>query len=106
VTIADWLQERSALVPAALRDEVVEALGTAAGRPAAEAADALLDAAERRLADFLPRGAAARNGAVPLLTIDALITFALEAAADRPEELEERARQAMLRLSQLAGACP
>ncbi|HSJ62623.1 MAG TPA: hypothetical protein VK922_01835 [Gemmatimonadaceae bacterium] len=106
MTIGDWVQERSALVPATLRAGISEALGSTASRPAAEAADALLDAAERRLAEFLPRGATARDGAVPLLTIDALITFALEAASECPEALAARAREAMLRLSHLAGACP
>jgi hypothetical protein len=105
VTVAEWVAERAGEVPAPLLAGVHEALGSAAGRPAHDAADALLDAAERRLVEFVPGGADVRGGALPLLTIDALITFALEAAADRPDEMDSRARRAMLRLAALGSAC-
>ena len=106
MTVRDWVAARADDVPAALLAGVHEALGPAADRPAADAADVLLESAERRLSALLPSGASERDGALPLLTIDVLITFALEAAADRPEELETRARRAVLSLSTLSGACP
>ena len=106
MTVGDWVAARAAEVPEALLAGVHEALGSAAGRPASDAGDVLLAAAERRLSALLPGGAAERDGALPLLTIDVLITFALEAAAEHPDELETRARRAVLSLSALAGACP
>jgi hypothetical protein len=102
VTVGDWLDARSADVPAPLVAGVREALGPAAERPAHEAADALLEAAAARLAELLPEQVSSRGGAVPLLVVDALTTFALEAAAGQPDELDARTRRAMLQLAALA----
>jgi hypothetical protein len=102
VTVADWVARESSGVPVPLLDAVLAALGSSGGEPAAEAFDVLLELAERRLADLLAHDVLTREGAVPLLTIDAIVTWMLEAAADRPDEIDERSRRAMLRLSALA----
>lgn len=104
MTVAAWLAERAACAPPALTEAVRAALGREGERPVADATDVLLDAAERLLAGFVARDPASRDGALALLTIDALVTFALETAAGRPGELDERARRAMLQLCALAGA--
>ena len=102
MTIADWLTDREADAPPELLDAAREALGRDAARPAAEAAPVLLDAAERELATWLNDDAGGRAGAVPLLTIDALVTLALEAAADAPAGIDAVAADTMVRLSALA----
>lgn len=105
MTVGEWLTERSADMPAPLLARMREALGPAAAQPARDAADVLLAAAEQRLAVLLPEGAARRDGAMPLLTVDALITLGLEAAASSPADLDGRARRAMLHLAALEERC-
>ena len=43
-----------------------------------------------------------RNSALTLLSIDALVTYAFEAAASDPSRIEQRALDAMARISALA----
>jgi hypothetical protein len=104
VTIADWLSDRGTGAPAQLVDGVRDALGPEGSRPAAEAAEVLIDVTERELAKWLAEDPPSRTGAVPLLTIDALVTLALEAAAERPGDIDAIAERALVRLSALAGS--
>jgi hypothetical protein len=104
VTVGEWVLDRAPDAPDSLTGAVVATLGGDAELPATRAADALMAAAERALAAFVSGGVQAREGALALLTIDALVTFALEAAAERPDEIEDRARRAMIRLAALGGA--
>lgn len=62
-----------------------------------------LDAAAELFGELLHEGLGSRDGALDLLTVDALVTYAFESAADRPEEVAERARLAMVRFAQAAG---
>ena len=57
-----------------------------------------LAAAEDLLRELLSRPSAGRESALDLLTVDALVTYAFEAASDDPDSLAERADQAMTRL--------
>ena len=66
--------------------------------------EALTSAAERTLRSLLRVKATDRAGALDLLAADALVTYAFEAAADAPEELERRATEAMRRLSTIPTA--
>ena len=58
----------------------------------------LLDAAERMLDNVLRTDCEARASALDLLTVDALMTRALEIAARDPSLLEEFPEQAMRRI--------
>jgi hypothetical protein len=104
VTIADWVAERGTGAPAQLRAGVRVALGSDGSRPVTEAAEVLLGVAERDLALWLTNDSASRAGAVPLLTIDVLVTLALEAAAEHRVDVDAVADAAILRLSALAGS--
>ena len=64
----------------------------------------LLDAAERMLDNVLRTDCEARASALDLLTVDALMTRALEIAAHDPSLLEEFPEQAMLRIASRAKA--
>ena len=60
----------------------------------------LLEAAERLLRKVLDSNCEARSSALDLLTVDALVTKALEEAASDPAMLETFPELAMQRLSQ------
>jgi hypothetical protein len=102
MTLDAWLQSRVPPPPPALVERIRQAL--AAAQPPADAptADVLLDAGERLLATLLGADHLTRNGALDLLTADALVTYAFEAAAAEPERIGNRARGAMTRLAALA----
>lgn len=71
-----------------------------AGRPAGAAA--LLDAAEQAMTTLLDGGCLTRESGLDLLAVDALVTYAFEAAADDPGQLDACARTALVRLAGLA----
>ena len=106
MTVGDWVADRGSGAPARLLDGVRQALGPQGSRPASAASEVLLGVAERELAAWLAEESGGRAGAVPLLTIDALVTLALEAAADRPDEIDAIAEDAIRRLSALAALMP
>jgi len=72
------------------------------GDEASAAADVCIDAAERLLGELLTRPSAGRESALDLLTVDALVTYAFEAASDDPDSLGDRASRAMTRLAATA----
>jgi hypothetical protein len=61
-----------------------------------------IDAAEVLLAELLARPSAGRESALDLLAVDALVTYAFEAAASEPGKLESHATDAMSRFSAIA----
>ena len=61
-------------------------------------ANDLLDAAERMLENVLRTDCESRASALDLLTVDALMTRALEIAARNPSLLEDFPEQAMRRI--------
>ena len=54
---------------------------------------------EKLLRELLQSGNTTRVAALELLAVDALVTYAFQAAASQPSTLEERAAQAMKRIS-------
>ncbi|MFN2563826.1 MAG: hypothetical protein ABR499_02280 [Gemmatimonadaceae bacterium] len=101
MTIAEWLATRTPAPPPALMSRVREALGAGADEDRALATDRCLDAAERIVAGLLRDGRVGRESAPDLLTADALVTYAFEAASDDVARLTDRARDAMTRLARL-----
>jgi hypothetical protein len=67
-------------------------------------ANDLLDAAERMLDNVLRTDCEARSSALDLLTVDALMTRALEIAARNPSLLDEFPEEAMQRIASRARA--
>jgi hypothetical protein len=92
--------------PPSLTRRLREVIGEemADSRDLQEASDVHLEAAERLLARLLDKGCAARDTAVDLLTVDALVTYAFESAADQPGSVADLARSAMVRLASLGGS--
>jgi hypothetical protein len=98
---------REPRAPAALFEHVNAALGELPNDvTCADARDQVaaecLRAAERVLARVLAAGSTTRDTALDLLTADALVTYAFEAASEAPERVPALAREAMARLSRLA----
>jgi len=99
VTVSAWLRERTPAPPERLSASIEAALGARLSAPRAEVTDACIDAAEALLRDLLARPSMGRDSALDLLTVDALVTYAFEAAADDPATLDARARDAARRLA-------
>lgn len=110
VPFADRMQQQGMAPPAALEESLVRALvtGTAGGMAAAAprdaapqpaAADEVLQAAEQLLDRILAGQCESRESALDLLTVDALITRAIQIAARDPESLATFPQRAMQRLS-------
>ena len=106
MTVARWLDERNGVVPPRLAARVVEALGNDAAARGSDgvAASVCVDAADALLRDLLARPSTGRDVALDLLTVDALATYAFEAAASNPTTLREHARIAAARFASAANA--
>ena len=75
---------------------------TALGDNPSPTASEVLDAAERLLDNVLRSDCETRATALDLLTVDALMTRALEIAGRDPSVLEQFPEEAMRRISELA----
>ena len=82
-------------VPEELDAAMRRALGDKSSPTAAE----VLEAAERLLDQVLRTDCENRSSALDLLTVDALMTHALEIAARKPESIDAFAREAMRRVA-------
>ena len=102
MTVLAWLQSRTPPAQPALLQRVVGALGNRATQDSANASALCLDAAEQLLAQLLAQPELGRESALDLLAADALVTYALEAAAADSERLEDSTVAAMTRLAGLA----
>ena len=77
------------------------ALGDAVHHDAAETERVCLDAAERVLSGLFVDGNGDRHEPADLLGAEALVTYALEFAAESPATFMKRATQALQRFGQL-----
>ena len=102
MTLGDWLSERAGAVPPRLTARIDGALGTRRDAPRADAARQCVDAAEALLRDLLSRESTGRDSALDLLTVDALVTYAFEAASDDPSTVSVSAAAAAYRLAAVA----
>jgi hypothetical protein len=98
--LSAWIRGRSPAPPPQLLSRI-EAMAAGASR-ANGPADALLDASTTAMAGVLRDGCLTRGSGLDLLAVDALVTYAFEAAADDPESLEARAEAALARIAALA----
>lgn len=95
MTVGEWVASRAAGVPPHLLARITDALGPALQLPAAQAPEACVAAAGDVVSGLLADDRTGRDSALALLAADALVTFAFEAAADTPGQIEARARAAM-----------
>ena len=98
--LSAWICGRSPAPPPQLLSRI-EATAARAPR-AADPSAALLDAAEMAMAEVLRDGCLTRECGLDLLVVDALVTYAFEAAADEPEQLDARTAKALSRIAALA----
>ncbi len=101
-----WVAAHAEQPPAALRARLDGILN--AERPGAgdAVAPALLAAGEELLATILRSGSTQRDAALDLLTADALVTYAFEAAAEDSSSLDARAAAAMRAIAAVVDARP
>ena len=105
MTVAEWLATRTPPAPDALTERLNSAVRDGRAADAAAAPQILLAAAEERLARFLTADDRACRDALELLAIDALVTYAFEAAADGPlDELDRRADAVVARIAAMASS--
>ena len=72
--------------------------------PVQQVPEACLDAGERLLDELLACGSTSRSTALDLLAVDALVTYAFQAAADEPALLDARAARALARIAAMPGS--
>jgi hypothetical protein len=104
MTVGDWLDARTPPAPPALGARLSGALGAARDADASRASDACLEAAERLVGEVLRGNCTSRESALDLLTADALVTYAFEAAGESGTDLALRAADAMRRIAALGAA--
>jgi len=100
-TVGGWLASRMPAPPDLLRSRIMIALGAAAERDVADTEGVCLEAAERVLSGLFLDGSGERHEAADLLAADALVTYALEFAAESPAAFGERATRAIERFAHL-----
>jgi hypothetical protein len=97
-----WVAAHAEQPPAALRERLDTILN--APHAGGDVAPALLDAGKALLAGILQSGSTQRDAALDLLSADALVTYAFEAAADDPATLDARAADAMRAIAAVVDA--
>jgi hypothetical protein len=102
VTVGNWLSTRTPAPPSPLAERLHAALGARLNERSTDAHEAVLETAESLLADLIALGCAQRDRALDLLAVDALVTYAFEAAAESPDTLAQRATSAMAAIAKLA----
>lgn len=100
-TVGQWLQQLTPEPPRALQDELNRLLTQHAHRPAGDIPEVCLQAGEQLLAELVASGSTERETALTLLSVDALVTYAFEAASHDASRLEERTAGAMQRIARL-----
>lgn len=101
--LAQWLALRQPVPPPALRARIDAALGSDLHVDSGDHSETLLAAGERLVRELLAVDATSRDSALDLLAADALVTYAFEAASERPVDLSRRAAAAMARIARLGG---
>lgn len=101
MNVRDWLAHREPSPPHVLRERI-EALALAVPEIAGDPAGSLLAAAEDALAQLARRRSDDRAAAIDLLAVDALVTYAMEYAAQTPDDIPPLSERAMSRLSGVA----
>ena len=105
MTVRDWLSSRTPPAPAPLLDRLYQLLGPRADASAREAHRVFLATAHEALDEILSARRFRREGALDLLAVDALMTFAYENAAEQgmsAAELTDLARHGVATVAPLA----
>jgi hypothetical protein len=90
-SLNEWLAAREQDVPDELKTHIRAAMHDALQLPlGAGGVDALVQGARDRLSILLDSDPTSRSAAIDLLTVDALLTYALEAIASQRVNIDER----------------
>ena len=101
MTVGEWVRTRVPAPPTDLAARILAVMGSDANRPAAHASDVLLASGERLVSELLRNRNTMRDSALDLLTADALVTYAFEAAGETPGDVEARATAAMMTIASI-----
>lgn len=101
VTVGEWIARLDPRPPAALHARLTDLLADSANRPVQEMADVCMDCGVALLDRLLASSATGRDHALDLLAVDSLVSYAFQAAADKPSQIERRAAAAMARIAAL-----
>lgn len=88
--------------PAPLVERLHDVLSGRLDESATQAHVMMLESAESLLAELIALGCAQRDRALDLLVVDAMVTYAFEAAAESPDTLADDATTAMASIARLA----
>ncbi len=100
-TIGEWLAALQPTPPKALADRLAHLLAPFLTEPISRVPDVCLASGEQLLDQLLSSGSTSRGTALDLLAVDALVTYAFQAAADSPDRFESCAAQAMATIAAL-----
>ena len=103
MTVGDWLAQRTPVAPEALRQRVVFQLGDARGAPASNASAACAEAGVRVVESLISTECSQRQNAIDLLAADALVTYAIENAAEHSRDFAAEMDQLVARVAAVAG---
>lgn len=105
-SVGAWFAAVEPTPPAALALRLAQLLAPYAELPVAQLPESCLQAGEKLLDGLLASGSTSRATALDLLAVDALVTYAFQAAADEPSRIEARAARAMAGIALLPNARP
>lgn len=100
-TVGAWFVALTPAPPDGLRIRLAALLEPYADQPVQQVPEACLDAGEKLLGELLASGSTSRATALDLLAVDSLVTYAFQAAADDPGQLDPRAERALTRIAAL-----
>jgi hypothetical protein len=99
IEVSNWLAQRTPRPPAEIAARLAAIVGDAKAEGEADLAELFVNHAVA----LLPGVASDRSGATELLLVDALITYAMEAAASDHDTFEEVAERSMKLIAATAG---
>ena len=100
-TVGGWFDALNPAPPEGLRVRLAALLQPFAHLPVQQVPEVCLDAGEQLLDALLASGSTSRETALDLLAVDALITYAFQAAADEPSLMDARAARALASIAAL-----
>jgi hypothetical protein len=103
-TVGGWFDALNPAPPEGLRARLAALLQPFAHLPEREVPEVCLDVGQQLLDALLASGSTSRETALDLLAVDALITYAFQAAADDPSLIEARAARALTSIAALPTA--
>ena len=106
MNVLDWVAERMPTAPPALRERVLFRLGESGNAPRADAAERCAAAGVQLVDSLISTDCSARQHAIDLLAADALVTYAIESAAEASPDFAAEMDALVVRVAAVAGKKP